>query len=176
MDFDQMSNSTAYATSSWQTCTDESATVPTRMKAVISGVRARKRVSRPWESMATPGQKVSSNTKKTFRRAMMRLRAAKAQSLTHSVASDSGGRLSARELNEDLLELRLASPGSRAPAHPARAASAGSRAAASPPRPPCTRCGRPACAAPARRSARPAPGPPGGRAAGRSPRRSGSAA
>jgi hypothetical protein len=44
------------------------------MKAVISGVSTRKRVSSPCESMATPGQKVSSKRKNTFRRAMMMLR------------------------------------------------------------------------------------------------------
>src|SRR5262249_34927191 len=73
------------------------------MNAVIRGVRSRKRVSRPWESMATPGQKVSSNTKNTLRRAMMRLRWANAHVRTHSARS-----ASARELNEDLLELGLA--------------------------------------------------------------------
>src|SRR5262249_7119987 len=86
------------------------------MKAVIFVSRARKRVSRPCESMATPGQNVSSNTKNTFRFAMIRLRFAKAQVRTSSTsqlsAPNSGtrarGSASARKLNEDLLELGLA--------------------------------------------------------------------
>src|SRR5262245_8817523 len=72
------------------------------MNAVIAGVRSRKRVRSPWESMATPGQKVSSNRKKTLRRAMMMLRWANAHVLTHSRRA-----VSASELNEDLLELRF---------------------------------------------------------------------
>src|SRR5215470_14939675 len=117
MDFDQISKSTAYATSSWHTCTAESATVPTRMKAVMRASRSRKRVRSPWDSMATPGQKVSSKTKNTFRRAMMMLRYAKAHVRTSSTVHDSGGSPagarearasgSASELNEHLLELRL---------------------------------------------------------------------
>src|SRR3990170_6037741 len=78
------------------------------MKAVISGVRARNCVKSPWESMATPGQNVSSKTKKTWRRAMMTLRQAKAHVLTHSarrpLTCNAG---LAVELNEDLLEVRL---------------------------------------------------------------------
>src|SRR5574341_2239689 len=81
------------------------------MKAVIFASRARKRVRRPWESIATPGQKVSSKTKNTFRRAMITLRRAKAQVRTTSTNQVSGARsvtsASARELNEDLLELGL---------------------------------------------------------------------
>src|SRR5580765_531160 len=72
------------------------------MKAVICGVRSRKRVNSPCESMATPGQKVSSNTKNTLRCAMMMLRWAKAHVLTHSTRA-----ASASELNEDLFELGL---------------------------------------------------------------------
>src|SRR5216684_4219440 len=82
------------------------------MKAVIFASRARKRVRRPCESMATPGQKVSSKTKNTLRRAMITLRRAKAQvrttSTTHVSGRRSRGRASARKLNEDLLELGLA--------------------------------------------------------------------
>src|SRR5215813_4857394 len=100
-----MSNSTAYATSSWHTCTAESDTVPTRMNAVICGVRSRNRVSSPCDSIATPGQNVSSNRKNTLRRAMMRLRWAKAHVRTHSAC-----RPSASELNEHVLELRLLDP------------------------------------------------------------------
>src|SRR5262245_12745554 len=102
IDLDQMSNSTAYATSSWQTCTADSAMVPTRMNDVIAGVRSRNRVSKPCESMATAGQNVSSNTKKTFRPAMTRSRWAKAQ-----VRAQSARSASACELNEHLLQLRL---------------------------------------------------------------------
>src|SRR5262249_11339191 len=76
--------------------------VPTRMNDVIAGVRSRKRVRRPCDSMATPGQNVSSNTKNTLRRAMTRLRWAKAHARTHSPWS-----ASARELNEHLLEVGL---------------------------------------------------------------------
>src|SRR5712692_308811 len=90
----------------------DSATVPTRMKAVIFASSARKRVRRPCESMATPGQKVSSKRKNTLRRAMITLRWATAQVRTTSTNQVSGGRslsrASARKLNEDLLELGLA--------------------------------------------------------------------
>src|SRR6266545_7290737 len=81
------------------------------MKAVIFASSARKRVKRPWESIATPGQNVSSKTKNTFRRAMITLRWANAQVRTTSTNHVSGGRSltrrSSRELNEDLLELGL---------------------------------------------------------------------
>src|SRR5262245_15196834 len=73
------------------------------MNAVIWGVRSRKRVRRPWDSMATPGQNVSSNTKNTLRLAMMTLRYAKAAVRTHSSRA-----ALASELNEHLLELGLA--------------------------------------------------------------------
>src|SRR5215467_14425744 len=72
------------------------------MNDVIAGVRSRKRVSSPWDSIATHGQNVSSKMKKTFRRAMMRSRCAKAQVRAHSPRS-----ASACELNEDLLQLGL---------------------------------------------------------------------
>src|SRR4026208_953691 len=72
------------------------------MNAVICGVRSRKRVRSPCESMATPGQKVSSNSKKTLRCAMMILRWAKAHVLIHSMRA-----VSASGLNEDLLEIML---------------------------------------------------------------------
>src|SRR5436309_15034791 len=82
------------------------------MKAVILASRARKRVRRPCESMATPGQKVSSKTKNTLRRAMITLRRAKAQVRTTSTTYVSGrrsrGTASARKLNDALLELGLA--------------------------------------------------------------------
>src|SRR5512144_711702 len=52
--------------------------------------------------MATPGQNVSSNRKKTLRRAMMMFRCANAHVRTHSPWA-----ASASELNEHLLELRL---------------------------------------------------------------------
>src|SRR5262245_26226593 len=75
------------------------------MNAVICDVRSRKRVSSPCDSIATPGQNVSSNRKNTLRRAMMRLRWAKAHVRTHSAR-----RPSASQLNEHLLELWLFDP------------------------------------------------------------------
>src|SRR4030095_1466129 len=75
---------------------------PKRMNDVISGVRSRQRVSKPWESIATPGQNVSSKTKKTFRRAMIRSRWANAKVRVQPSRS-----ASAREFNKDLLELGL---------------------------------------------------------------------
>src|SRR5262245_30958151 len=102
IDFPQMSNSIAYATSSWQTCTADSEIVPTRMNDVICGVRSRKRVSKPCESIATPGQNVSSKTKKTFRRAMIRSRWANASVRVHP-----SSRASSPDLNEAPLEFGL---------------------------------------------------------------------
>src|SRR5262252_4096386 len=72
------------------------------MNDVICGVRSRKRVSNPCESIATPGQNVSSKRKKTFRRAMIRSRSANASMRVHPSRS-----ASARELNEHLLQLGL---------------------------------------------------------------------
>src|SRR5262245_1542791 len=72
------------------------------MNAVIWGVRSRKRVRSPCESIATPGQKVSSNRKNTLRRAMMMLRWANAHVRTPSARTEL-----ASELNEDVLELGL---------------------------------------------------------------------
>src|SRR4029453_11538647 len=81
------------------------------MKAVIGGESSRERVRRAWDSMATPGQNVSSKRKKTFRRAMMRLRWAKAHVRTPPPISPSPigsrGRASASELNEHLLQIGL---------------------------------------------------------------------
>src|SRR5215813_4850363 len=82
------------------------------MKAVMRASRWRKRVRRPWESMATPGQKVSSKTKNTLRLAMMMLRYAKAHVRTSSADQGSRGRgsrasVSASEFNEDVLQLGL---------------------------------------------------------------------
>src|SRR5262245_36437203 len=73
------------------------ASVPTRTKAPCSGVRPRKRVISPIESTPTTGQNTSSKKKKTLRMPMTALRAITAQTFTSS----------ARQLNEDLLELRL---------------------------------------------------------------------
>src|SRR2546426_39472 len=97
IDFDHTSKSTAYATSSWHTCTTESAIVPSSTKAVASLRSSRKRVMRPMDTTPTIGQKSSSKKKKTFRVAISRLRTAKAQIATAS----------ARQLNEDLLQLGL---------------------------------------------------------------------
>src|SRR5881296_2189136 len=99
-DFDQTSNRTAYATSSWQTVTTESAIVPIRTNEACSGVRCRNRVMRPMDSTPTIGQKRSSKKKNTLREAMSALRTTTAQTASSS----------ARQLNEHLLELRLPHP------------------------------------------------------------------
>src|SRR2546430_7842002 len=99
-DFDQTSNRTAYATSSWQTLTTESATVPIRTNDACSGVRWRNRVMRPMDSTPTIGQKRSSKKKNTLREAMSALRTTTAQTASSS----------ARQLTEHLLELRLPHP------------------------------------------------------------------
>src|SRR5881409_988616 len=96
-DFDQTSNRTAYATSSWQTLTTESAIVPIRTNDACSGVRWRNRVMRPMESTPTIGQKRSSKKKNTLREAMSALRTTTAQTASSS----------ARQLNEHVLQLRL---------------------------------------------------------------------
>src|SRR5690349_3285972 len=72
--------------------------VPMSTKAVSGESRRRKRVMRPMDSTPTTGQKRSSKRKNTLRDAMTRLRKAKAQMATSS----------ARQLNEHLLQLRLA--------------------------------------------------------------------
>src|SRR6059036_336225 len=99
-DFDQTSSSTAYATSSWQTLTTESAIVPIRTNDACSGVRCKNRVMRPMDSTPTIGQKRSSKKKNTLREAMSALRTTTAQTASSS----------ARQLNEHLLELRLPHP------------------------------------------------------------------
>src|SRR5262245_39194655 len=78
------------------------------MNEVVSGLSSRKRVRRPWDSMATPGQNVSSNRKNTFRRAMMTLRAAKARMRRPSARRPYTHAASASELNEHLLQVGLA--------------------------------------------------------------------
>src|SRR5437667_9349421 len=97
-DLDHTSSSMAYATSSWQTLTIESASVPTSTNAPCSGVRPRKRVIRPMDSTPTMGQKSSSKKKNTLRTPMRAFRSITAQTASSSL----------RQLNEDLLELRLA--------------------------------------------------------------------
>src|SRR5213594_2265557 len=97
-DFDQTSSRTAYATSSWQTLTTESAIVPTSTKDACAAVSSRKRDIRPIESTPTIGQKSSSKKKNTLRAPMRALRSVTAQTASSSF----------RQLNEDLLELRLA--------------------------------------------------------------------
>src|SRR5687767_12146642 len=72
--------------------------VPTSTKDVCATVRPRKRVMSPMESTPTMGQKSSSKKKKTLREAMSVLRITTA----HTASA------SPRQLNEDLLELRLA--------------------------------------------------------------------
>src|SRR5436309_2896702 len=96
-DFDQTSSRTAYATSSWQTLTTDSAMVPISTKDACSGVRWRNRVMRPMESTPTIGQKRSSKKKNTLREAMSALRTTTAQTASSS----------ARQLNEHLLQLGL---------------------------------------------------------------------
>src|SRR5882724_4320728 len=98
MDFDQTSISTAYATSSWQTLTTDSAIVPISTNDACAGVRPRNFVMSPMESTPTMGQNSSSKKKKTLREAMRALRTTTAHT----------ARRSARQLNEDLLQLRLA--------------------------------------------------------------------
>src|SRR3990170_4556332 len=96
-DFDQTSSRTAYATSSWQTFTTDSASVPTSTKDVWSGVSWRNFDIRPIERTPTTGQKSSSKKKKTLRAPMSAFRSATAQTASSSP----------RKFNEHLLELRL---------------------------------------------------------------------
>src|SRR5689334_11268882 len=100
MDFDQTSISTAYATSSWHTLTTESAIVPISTNEACGRVRPRKRVMSPIDTTPTIGQKRSSKKKNTLRDAISPLRTTTA----HTASA------SARQLNEHLLELRLAHP------------------------------------------------------------------
>src|SRR5262249_51486261 len=72
------------------------------MNEVMAGVRSRNRVRRPCESIATPGQNVSSKTKNTLRRAMMRWRWQKPH-----VRPPSARTASACELNEHLFQLGI---------------------------------------------------------------------
>src|SRR3989442_15892490 len=92
------------------------------MKAVIFASRARKRVRRPCESMATPGQKVSSKTKNTLRCAMITLRRAKAQVGAMSTNPVLGGRSPRRDptrkVKENLPHLWVAGQGIRHPQAP----------------------------------------------------------
>src|SRR5262245_5875548 len=67
------------------------------MKAVASSRSSRNRDMSPMDSTPTVGQKSSSKKKKTLRVPIMKLRTTKAQTATAS----------ARQLNEDLLQLRL---------------------------------------------------------------------
>src|SRR5262245_30450352 len=72
--------------------------VPTSTNVPCSGVSPRKRVISPMESTPTTGQNRSSKKKKTLRMPMRALRTTTAHA----------ARSSARQLNEHLLELRLA--------------------------------------------------------------------
>src|SRR3989442_3876025 len=97
-DFDQTSSRTAYATSSWQTLTTDSAIVPTSTNDACASVSSRNRDIRPIERTPTIGQKSSSKKKKTLRAPMSAFRSVTAQT----------ARSSFRKFNEDLLQLRLA--------------------------------------------------------------------
>src|SRR5437667_5053239 len=97
-DLDQTSSRTAYATSSWQTLTTESAIVPTSTNDACASVSSRNRDIRPMDRTPTIGQKSSSKKKNTLRAPMSAFRSVTAQT----------ARSSFRQLNEDLLELRLA--------------------------------------------------------------------
>src|SRR3989442_64169 len=97
-DFDQTSSRTAYATSSWQTLTTESAIEPTSTNDACAWVSSRNRDIRPIDSTPTMGQKSSSKKKNTLRAPMRAFRSVTAQTASSSL----------RQLNEDLLELRLA--------------------------------------------------------------------
>src|SRR5262245_46213868 len=89
---------TAYATSSWQTLTTDSAIAPIATSHVRAGVRPRNREMSPSETTPTIGQKSSSKKKKTLREAMSALRTTTAHTASRSP----------RKLNEHLLELGLA--------------------------------------------------------------------
>src|SRR5215467_2361358 len=96
-DFDHTSSRTAYATSSWHTFTTESAIVPTSTNDACAALSSRNRDIRPIDRMPTIGQKRSSKKKNTLRALMRALRSVTAQTASSSF----------RQLNEDLLELRL---------------------------------------------------------------------
>src|SRR6185369_6993168 len=76
----------------------ESAIVPTSTNEAWADVSSRKRDMRPIESTPTIGQKSSSKKKKTLRAPIRAFRSVTAQTASSSF----------RQLNEDLLELRLA--------------------------------------------------------------------
>src|SRR5215475_8658568 len=69
-----------------------------RMKAACASLSSRKRAMSPTESTPTIGQKISSTKKKTLRMPISALRCATAHTRSAS----------ARQLNEDLLEIGLA--------------------------------------------------------------------
>src|SRR3989454_1408558 len=118
-DFDQTSSRTAYATSSWQTLTTDSAMVPISTKDACSGVRWRNRVMRPMESTPTIGQKRSSKKKNTLREAMSALRT---RSEEHTSELQSPCNLVCRLLLEKKKKIhrRRASNGSSLPLQAAR--------------------------------------------------------
>src|SRR5688572_9481190 len=72
--------------------------VPMRTNEPWAGVSSRNFVMKPIETTPTMGQNRSSKKKNTLREAMMKLRTTTAHTASHS----------ARQLNEDLLELGLA--------------------------------------------------------------------
>src|SRR4030095_4035533 len=97
-DFDQTSSRNARVTSSWQTLTIDNAIVPTSTNDACASVSSRNRDIRPIESTPTIGQKSSSKKKNTLRAPISAFRSVTAQTASSSF----------RQLNEDLLELRLA--------------------------------------------------------------------
>src|SRR5207249_2100762 len=97
-DLDQTSSRTAYATSSWQTLTTESAIVPTSTNDACACVSSRNRDIRPIDSTPTIGQKSSSKKKNTLRAPMRAFRSVTAQTASSSL----------RQRTDDLLELGLA--------------------------------------------------------------------
>src|SRR5215475_8918137 len=109
------SKRTAYATSSWQTCTVERAIVPVRMKAASAGLRVKKRERRPMDRRPTTGQKASSKTKKTLRDAMRMLRRAKAHTAASSARQLTLSCPAARRASSSETVLPLSAPAQRCP-------------------------------------------------------------
>src|SRR5688500_17328053 len=77
------------------------------MNDTSPGLSVRKRPIRPICTTPSTGQNSSSASMNTFRVASWKLRTAKAQAATSSIRH-AGASVSARELNEHLLEIRFA--------------------------------------------------------------------
>ena len=71
---DHMSNNAAYATSSWQTWTVESANVPTSTNTTVPGCASRNVIRRPTDRRFTIGQKTISKSVNTLRWVIRQLR------------------------------------------------------------------------------------------------------